>query len=126
MEASGQLHAPAALPPEENLHSTYSIGGWVSPRAGLDVVELKIISCSYQESNFNSTIVQYLASKSIPSYFARGTALHFELLQIQTECFKANHTSQCIEPEITSSFPFRFTGYSLNRKAFETRSYGPY
>jgi hypothetical protein len=31
---SGQLHAPAALPP-----GTHWIGGWVDPRAGLDDVE---------------------------------------------------------------------------------------
>jgi hypothetical protein len=36
---SGQLHAPAALPPEETACGAHLIGGWVDPRAGLDDVE---------------------------------------------------------------------------------------
>jgi hypothetical protein len=37
---SGQLHAPAALPPgKEPPPRTHWIGGWVDPRAGLDDVE---------------------------------------------------------------------------------------
>jgi hypothetical protein len=39
MEVSGQLHAPAALPPGETAPGTQWIGGWVGPRAGLDDVE---------------------------------------------------------------------------------------
>jgi hypothetical protein len=39
MEMSGQLHAPAALPPEEITPSTHWIGGWVGPGAGPDAVE---------------------------------------------------------------------------------------
>jgi hypothetical protein len=42
MEASGQLHAPAALTPER-APDTYSLGGWVGPRTGLDDVEKKKI-----------------------------------------------------------------------------------
>jgi hypothetical protein len=36
---SGQLHAPAALPPGERAPATHWIVGWVDPRAGLDDVE---------------------------------------------------------------------------------------
>jgi hypothetical protein len=36
---SGQLHAPAALPPGERAPGTYRIGGWVNLRAGLDGLE---------------------------------------------------------------------------------------
>jgi hypothetical protein len=36
---SGQLHAPAALPPGERATGTSWIGGWVGPRAGLDDME---------------------------------------------------------------------------------------
>jgi hypothetical protein len=32
----GQLHAPAALPPEERTPGTHWIGGWVNPKAGPD------------------------------------------------------------------------------------------
>jgi hypothetical protein len=35
MEESGQLHAPAALPPGKNLR-IYGLGGWVGTRTGLD------------------------------------------------------------------------------------------
>jgi hypothetical protein len=36
VEASGQLHAPAALPPGKGAPGTHWIGGWVNPRVGLD------------------------------------------------------------------------------------------
>jgi hypothetical protein len=36
---SGQLHAPAALPPGKEPPGTHWIRGWVDPRAGLDDVE---------------------------------------------------------------------------------------
>ena len=35
MRVSGQLRAPAALPPGKK-PGTYCIGGWLGPRAGLD------------------------------------------------------------------------------------------
>ena len=38
MGVSGQLHAPAALPPGKR-PGTYCTGGWVDPRAGLDGCE---------------------------------------------------------------------------------------
>jgi hypothetical protein len=38
MGAGGQLHAPAALPPGK-IPGIHCIGGWVGPRAGLDVCE---------------------------------------------------------------------------------------
>jgi len=45
MEVSGQLHAPASLPPRERATGTHWIGGWLDPRAGLDMVsERKIPS----------------------------------------------------------------------------------
>jgi hypothetical protein len=39
MEVSGQLHAPANLPPRKEATSIHWIGGWVNPRACLDAVE---------------------------------------------------------------------------------------
>jgi hypothetical protein len=36
MEVSGQLHAPAALPPRERAPGSHWIGGWLGTRAGLD------------------------------------------------------------------------------------------
>jgi hypothetical protein len=53
MEMSGQLHASAALPPEK-----HCIGGWVGPRAGLDVMGKIKISCPYRESKLNSSVIQ--------------------------------------------------------------------
>jgi hypothetical protein len=38
MEVSGQLHAPAALPPGKS-PGTHFIGGWVEPREGLENME---------------------------------------------------------------------------------------
>jgi hypothetical protein len=39
MEVSGQLHAPAALPPAKEPAVRNWIEGWLDPRAGLDDVE---------------------------------------------------------------------------------------
>jgi hypothetical protein len=36
---SGQLHAPAALPPGKITPGIHRTGGWVGPKAGLDEVE---------------------------------------------------------------------------------------
>jgi hypothetical protein len=64
MEVSGQLHAPAALPP--------GIGGWVGPRAGLDAVLKRKIPSPCRKSNPNHPIVQPIASRytdrAIPAY----------------------------------------------------------
>jgi hypothetical protein len=39
MQASGQFHVPAALPPNrERAPEAHWIGGWKGPRAGLDAV----------------------------------------------------------------------------------------
>jgi hypothetical protein len=37
---------------------TRCVGGWVGPRAGLDAVERRIISCPCQKSNPGSSVVQ--------------------------------------------------------------------
>jgi hypothetical protein len=36
---SGQLHAPATLPPRKETPDTRWIGGWVGPKGNLDDVE---------------------------------------------------------------------------------------
>jgi hypothetical protein len=57
MEASGQLHAPAAL--SQGKRPKYSlIGGWVDPRAVLDAVVKRKIPIPRRESNPRTLIVQ--------------------------------------------------------------------
>jgi hypothetical protein len=58
MEVSSQLHAPATLPLKERDPGTHWIGGWVGPRAVLDVVVKRKIPSPYQESNPITPIVQ--------------------------------------------------------------------
>jgi hypothetical protein len=65
MEVSGQLHAPAALPPGERVSGTHWIGGWVGPRAVLDAVVKRKIPISRRESNPRTPIVQAVAQRSI-------------------------------------------------------------
>jgi len=36
MEMNGQLQTPSCFTPRERASGTHLIGGWVSPRAGLD------------------------------------------------------------------------------------------
>jgi hypothetical protein len=57
MEMSGQLQAPAALPP-----GTHWIGDWVGPRAVLDAVVKRKISSPRRESNPRTPIIQPVAS----------------------------------------------------------------
>jgi hypothetical protein len=62
MEVSGQLHAPAALPPRERAPGTHWIGGWVGPRAVLDIAVVKRkIPSTRRESNPRTPIVQPVA-----------------------------------------------------------------
>jgi hypothetical protein len=63
MEVSGQLHAPAALPPRERATDTHWTGGWVGPRAVLDAVVKRKIPSPHRESNPDLPIVQPIASR---------------------------------------------------------------
>jgi hypothetical protein len=68
MEVSAQLHAPAALHPRKQ-PPVPTVGGWVGPRAGLDVMKKRIFSCPYRESNPDSSVVQHVAwPLYVPSY----------------------------------------------------------
>jgi hypothetical protein len=73
MKTSGQLHAPAALPPEKRAPGTHGIRGWVGPRAGLVIVSRGKIPTPRLESNPNHPIVQPVASPytdwAIPAHF---------------------------------------------------------
>jgi hypothetical protein len=44
MEVRGQLHHPASFILGEAASGTHCIGGWVGPRAGLDVMEKSLLS----------------------------------------------------------------------------------
>ena len=50
MEVSGQLHAPAGLPPGKN-PGTDSVGSRVSRGTGVDILEKRKISCPHRDSN---------------------------------------------------------------------------
>jgi hypothetical protein len=62
MEVSGQLHEQAALPPAK-APDTHWIGGWVGPRAVLEVVVKRKIPSPRQESNPRTPIVQLVAHR---------------------------------------------------------------
>jgi hypothetical protein len=66
MEVSGQLHAPAALPPRERAPGTHWIGGWVGPRAVLDAVVKRKIPGPRRESNPRIPIVHTRINVTIP------------------------------------------------------------
>jgi hypothetical protein len=58
---SGQLHAPAALPPGKEPLVPIWVGGWVGPRAVLDAVVKRKIPSPRRESNSITPIVQPVA-----------------------------------------------------------------
>jgi hypothetical protein len=64
MKVSGQLHAPAFLPPGKEPHGTHWIGNWVNPRAVLDAVVKRKIPSPLQESNLRTPIVQPVAQRN--------------------------------------------------------------
>jgi hypothetical protein len=71
MEVSGQLHAPAALPPGK-ASETHWIGGCVGPRAVLDAVVKRKIPSPRRESNPGTPIVQPIAQYDLhPNTVAR-------------------------------------------------------
>ena len=49
-EVSVQLHTPAVFPPWKS-PSTHWIGGWVGPRASLDILKKRKVFCSCQDWN---------------------------------------------------------------------------
>jgi len=53
MKASHQLHTLATL-----TMVTHWTGNWMGPRAGMNVLEKKELSCHYQEVNHISSIDQ--------------------------------------------------------------------
>jgi hypothetical protein len=63
MEVSGQLHAPAALPPGKEPPGTHWKGGWVGPRAVLDAVVKRKIPSPRRVSNLRTPIVQSVAQR---------------------------------------------------------------
>jgi len=58
MEIGGQLHAPPTLPPQMN-PGAHGTGGWTDPKAGLDNLEKRKLSCPCQDSNAGSLFATY-------------------------------------------------------------------
>jgi hypothetical protein len=65
MKASVQFHAPAALPPfpRKSAPGTRWIGGWVGPRAGLDMMSKRKIPSPHRDSNLDNPIFQPVVSR---------------------------------------------------------------
>jgi hypothetical protein len=62
MEVSGQLHAPAALPPGKETRVPIG-GGWIGSRAVLDAVVKRKIPSPRRESNPRTPIIQPVAQR---------------------------------------------------------------
>jgi hypothetical protein len=69
MEVGGQFHDPAALSPRETNPVTHCIGGWVGPRAGLDIVKKSILFLPEIEPQILGRSARSLVD--IPSEIAR-------------------------------------------------------
>jgi hypothetical protein len=68
MEVSGQLHAPAALPPGKEPLVQHWTGGWMGPRAVVDAVVKRKIPSPRRESNPRTPIVQPVAQRYTHSH----------------------------------------------------------
>jgi hypothetical protein len=67
MEMSGQLHSLAALLPEKE-PGTHMLGGWVGPRAGLDVVgKRKSLACAGNRTPVVQPVARREAERTIPA-----------------------------------------------------------
>jgi hypothetical protein len=65
MGVSGQRHAPAAICPGDTTPGTHCAGGWVGPRAGLDIEDTGKILCPCRGSNLDRPVVQSVVSHYI-------------------------------------------------------------
>jgi hypothetical protein len=61
VEVGGQLHASASHPHRETIPDAHWIGGWLSPRAGVGVLEKRSISFPCGESNPSFSALQAVA-----------------------------------------------------------------
>jgi hypothetical protein len=61
MGVSGQRHAPAALYTGERTSSSHCTGGWVGPRAGLDIEARGQILYLCRGPNLDRPVVQPIA-----------------------------------------------------------------
>jgi hypothetical protein len=90
MDVSGQLHAPAALPPRERAPGTHWIGGWVGPRAILDAVVKRKIPSPRRESNLRTPIVQPVTQRytdwAITVLKDQATSIYYSLLCFEILC----------------------------------------
>jgi hypothetical protein len=78
---SGQLHAPASLDLGEEPPDTHWIGGWVEPRAGLDVAKERKIPSAVG----HRTPIQ-LSSRFLPSQYTNWAIQARKLNHIKQLC----------------------------------------
>jgi hypothetical protein len=83
---SGQLHAPAALPPRKSPPSTHWIGDWVGPRTILDAVVKRKIPSPRWESNPGTPIVQFVAQRYTNWAFRPLTLIYIVFKYIPKRC----------------------------------------
>jgi hypothetical protein len=60
-KVNGQFHAPAVLFPAASAAGIHKRGRWVGPRASLDALEEREISCLCQIWNHDAFIIQPIA-----------------------------------------------------------------
>jgi hypothetical protein len=76
------IHVPAALTPVKKALGTYLIGGSLSPSVTLEAVEKrKKISCSFRESNTDSSAIKSTVFSFRVEEYAEKVHMETELLQ---------------------------------------------
>jgi hypothetical protein len=116
MEVSGQLHAPAALPPGKEPPGSHWIGGWVDPRAVLDAVVKRKIPSPGRESNPRTPIVQPVAQShtdwAITALsFTNHSHSKYKLPLINTLHFHTNDTANVRRPANCHSWGPQFDNH---------------
>jgi hypothetical protein len=76
MEVSSQFHAPAALPPGKTALGIHCIGGGIGTRAGLDVVEKRMLLLGIESRLLGRPVGSLVVQKGICHTSAHNVLEH--------------------------------------------------
>jgi hypothetical protein len=107
---------PCCFTPGKTAPGTHCIGGWVGPKAGLDVMEKSKISCTYRESNADSSVVQTVAQSLYRLSYSDSLVCAYIYIYIYIYIYAHTH----INDHAGKGFHFpKVTGQSTRKRMFQ-------